>query len=209
MKNFVVFEGVDGSGKTTQAQLLKKELENMNFKVSYFREPGGTDLGENIRKIVLNKEMSPRAELLLFLSSRAELVEKEIMPRLNNSEIVILDRYVDSSVVYQGGVKDIGYRNVFNSCMFATNFLMPDIVYYIDVKPEIAFERISKKAHDKFESSGLQLLVDASKHYLKWYSISSHKAVIIDGNEEINKVQQHVFDYYLSHTNLYNISKRI
>jgi len=145
---FITFEGVDGSGKTTQAQQTVTYLQQNGYDVIYTREPGGTPIGDQIREILLdnmdNTDMHARTELLLFCASRAQLVAEVITPHLEGGGIVICDRYIDSTLAYQGyghGLNLKGLRNVIN---FATGGLLPDVTLYLEITPEDALRRRAK-----------------------------------------------------------------
>lgn len=141
---FITFEGIDGSGKSTQAQLLVDRLRTAGRKVCLFREPGGTKLAERIRGLLLDPELeiSPLAELLLFSSARAQLVEEAIRPQLKQGAIVVCDRFYDSTTAYQGagrGAFEMDWIKAFN-CR-TTGGLIPDRTYYISITPALAAER--------------------------------------------------------------------
>jgi len=136
MRLFITFEGPDGSGKTTQARLLAARLRGQGHDVIYVREPGGTAIGDQIRQIVhdvRNVEMQPRAELLLYSASRAQLVEQVIRPHLARGGIVICDRYADSSLAYQGYGRGLDLDMVQRIQAFATGGLTPDLTFYLDL----------------------------------------------------------------------------
>jgi dTMP kinase len=141
---FITFEGAEGAGKTTQSQRLAAELETAGYTVLFTHEPGGTRISERIREIVLNREyreIAPTTELLLFAASRAQLVSERIVPALNNGHIVISDRFVDSTVAYQGYARGferelIGYLN-----RVATEGLSPDLTIVLDLSVEAGLQR--------------------------------------------------------------------
>lgn len=139
---FVSFEGIDGSGKGTQVQLFTNYLQKNNVDFIYVREPGSTPLGEQIRNILLTgTTMTAKAELLLFLASRAQLVETIIRPMLAQGKLVVADRFADSSVAYQGFARGLGSDIVKELNNFATGGLKPDLTFYIDVPVELALLR--------------------------------------------------------------------
>jgi len=145
---FITFEGVDGSGKTTQARRTVAYLQQYGHDVLYTREPGGTPIGDQVREILLdnmdNTDMHARTELLLFCASRAQLVAEVITPHLEGGGIVICDRYIDSTLAYQGyghGLNLKGLRHVVN---FATGGLLPDVTLYLEITPETALKRRAK-----------------------------------------------------------------
>ena len=152
---FISMEGSDGSGKTTQIELLKEYFLNKGYEVIITREPGGTQISEKIRDIILdvnNKALSNMTEALLYAASRAQHVEEKIKPALENGKIVISDRFVDSSIVYQGYARGIGIDIVESINNFAIQGFMPDITFFFDIEPEFAMKRKAKqKSLDRLE----------------------------------------------------------
>ncbi len=148
---FVAFEGIDGSGKSTQARMLCDFVKGMGRECLLVREPGGTDIGEMIREILLNYpgEMFPQAELFLFLASRSQLTRERIVPALVEGKVVIADRYADSSVAYQGYGRGIDVEFVELANSVATGGLKPDLVFYIDIDVGEAMKR--KSFRDRME----------------------------------------------------------
>ena len=132
---FITFEGIDGSGKSTQIQLLKEMLEKRNHVVTILREPGGNILSEQIRQLLLDskEQVDPRCELLLFTAARAQLVGSVIRPALEAGNIVICDRYIDSSVAYQGYGRGLSIESIESINDFATAGLIPDITFIFDL----------------------------------------------------------------------------
>ena len=145
---FITMEGPDGSGKSTQIELLKKHLEKRGFEIVITREPGGTNISEAIRNIILNKEyleMGHITELLLYASARAQLVSEIIIPALNKNKIVISDRFIDSSVVYQGIGRNLGIETVYTINNFAVQGLMPDVTIHLDLSGKEGIKRKKKQ----------------------------------------------------------------
>ena len=141
---FIAVEGPDGSGKSTVAKLLKENLEAKGHKVVLTREPGGTNISEKIRELVLdsnNKEMADTTEALLYAAARAQHVEEKIKPLLEKGYTVITDRYYYSSLAYQGFGRDLGLDEIMNLNLFAINGLHPDKVLFFDITPETALKR--------------------------------------------------------------------
>src|ERR1041385_3251852 len=133
---FITFEGIDGSGKTTQLRLLAERLRNAGREVVEAVEPGGTEIGRQVRAIVLdgrNTHLTPRAELLLYFASRAQNVEQVIRPALESGRIVLCDRFTDSTLVYQGCARGLGTEVVMALHQIACQGLEPDITLYIDI----------------------------------------------------------------------------
>ncbi len=153
----ISFEGIDGSGKTTQIQRLKDRLEQSGVNVSVFREPGGTEVSEIIRGLLLNPEfpIDPVTEVLLFSSARSQLIAEQVKPRLSAGEWVILDRFYDSTVAYQGygrGSMPIVQLNAINA--IASHGLVPDTTFYMHLSREQADERLKGRTLDRMERAG-------------------------------------------------------
>ncbi len=188
---FITFEGIDGSGKSTQVELLSRRLEVLSIDHLIVREPGGTDVGEKIREILLSKgvKMTARTEFLLYSASRANLTEKIIIPALREGKIVISDRYFDSSTAYQGFGRGIEMEYVDVINRFATFGLMPDITFIIDVRIETSIER--KNLRDRIESEGLEFLERVKKAYLEMAK-KSERFVLIDGERDPNLIHDEI-----------------
>ena len=154
----ITFEGPDGSGKTTQIALLKEYLENKGYQVIYTREPGGTKISEKIRDIILdneNSEMYAMCEALLYASSRAQLVHQIIKPALSQGKIVVMDRFVESSIVYQGIGRNLGADKIRSINDAATEGLKPDITFMLTIPFEEGLKRKAKQKYfDRLENSG-------------------------------------------------------
>ncbi len=170
---FITFEGIDGSGKSTQVRLLADYLKEKGYNVYITREPGGTPLAEGLRDILLDKEtgfLSPLSELFLYLASRREHLDKIIRPHLDKGIIVISDRFVDSSVAYQGSGRGLDMAKVDELNMLATDGQYPDITFLLDLEPEEALSRFSGDRHlDRLESEGAGFLKKIREGYL-WIS---------------------------------------
>lgn len=144
MSLFITFEGGEGSGKTTIIQMLEKELNNLGKKCIVTREPGGIDIAEQIRNVILNvnnTKMDSRTEALLYAAARVQHLVEKILPALANDEIVLCDRYIDSSLVYQGLGRGLGIKNIESINMFACEH-MPNLTIFLDCPPEVGFQRI-------------------------------------------------------------------
>ncbi len=155
---FITFEGGEGAGKTTLIEELARYLSQKGRRVLKTREPGGTKLGELIRSLLLqHKEpLSPYAELCLFLASRAQHISEVIGPALEKGEIVLCDRFNDSSVAYQGAARGLGMEKVAEMCAFISQGVQPNLTLYLDLDPEIGLQRAAKeRAQDRIESETL------------------------------------------------------
>ena len=157
---FVTFEGGEGSGKSTLARLVADQLTKDGFDCLITREPGGTDIAEQIRNILLTKnpqeELLPEAEALLFAAARTQHVETKIKPAVAAGKIVISDRWLGSSVAYQGYARRLGIQEVLDINDFGIKGYRPDMEFFIDILPEDAFKRITNRgAADRIESEGM------------------------------------------------------
>jgi dTMP kinase len=163
---FISLEGIDGSGKTTQAKRLAEALGGDTLLI---REPGGTEPGEKVRELLKDPEleMDPLAELLLFCAARAQLVNEVITPALADGREVVCDRFSDSSVAYQGVARGLGADRVASLCDLATGGVWPDITFFLRLHPEVAAERIAAegRAADRFEGEGLELQQRVAEGY--------------------------------------------
>jgi len=183
---FIAFEGGEGIGKSTQSKLLKKWLEQEGEEVVLSREPGGSDLGIEIRKILLSHstgEISPRAEALLYAADRAHHVFSVIRPALERGEVVISDRYFDSSIAYQGAGRVLEPGEVARISRWATESLFPTLTIIIDLPPEIGLGRLASK--DRLESQPLDFHERVRQEFLQLAALDPERYVIIDGNQSI------------------------
>ncbi len=201
---FITFEGIDGSGKSTQVEKLKDYLCYRKFKVMTLRDPGSTAISEKIRDILLDREnmaISPWAELLLYEAARAQLVEQKIKPALNEGKIVICDRFYDSTTAYQGHARKLDMDIVQQANRIGSCGLSPDFTFYIDVKPEIVFERIKKIKilQDRMESEGLEFQRVVRQGYLKIAERHPHRFRVISGHDTIDNVHQKIVHTLLGH----------
>lgn len=193
---FVTFEGLDGSGKTTQVELLREALEREGREVVATREPGGTPLGEEIRRLLLHwSEVSPWAEAALFAAARAELVSEVIRPALERGADVVCDRYVDSSLAYQGIARNLGADRVLELNLAAVGGVLPERTFVLLVEPGDVAGRLGGNP-DRIEREDGDFRVRVADAYRELATLFPNRIVPIDGTlppEEIAKlIQEHV-----------------
>lgn len=189
---FITMEGPDGSGKSTQIELLKKYLEMKGYDIVIAREPGGTIISEEIRKIILNKEfqeMSYKTELLLYASARAQLVEELIRPALEQGKAVICDRFVDSSAVYQGIGRNLGIDTVYKVNAFALGDVTPKLTILMDLDAEEGIKRKKNQAElDRMEMENLSFHKRVVEGYRELAKLDPKRIVSIDATLAIKEI---------------------
>ena len=188
-------EGPDGSGKTTQINLLKEYLEEAGYECLITREPGGTVIGEEVRQLILNpehKEMSPVTEMLLYAASRAQLVHEVIGPALEEGKIVISDRFVDSSIVYQGIARKLGISTVSVVNAPGIGIYRPDGIFFIDLSEAEGLRRKKEQKNlDRMEQEGIDFHHMVSEGYRKVLS-GRPEVMKIDGGRSIDTIQKKI-----------------
>ena len=201
---FITLEGPEGSGKTTAVETAVKKLMEMGYEIVRTREPGGTPIAEEIRNVILDKAntaMDPRTEALLYAASRRQHLVEKVWPALKEGKIVICDRYLDSSLAYQGGARGLGVDNILNINLFATENTWPDLTLLFDIKPELGLERIANNADREvnrldlekieFHNKVRQTFLDLSKRY-------PERFVVIDASQSREKVAEDTLQAILS-----------
>jgi dTMP kinase len=178
---FVTFEGVDGSGKSTQARLLAERLRAEGREVVLTREPGGTEAGERIRELLLHGgSLAPWAEASLFAAARAQLVDEVIRPALARGADVVSDRYLDSSLAYQGVARGLGVERVLELNLLATSGLLPDRTFLLRLPPAEAAARRGDEP-DRIESEGEAFAEEVDRAYAEIAKVFSERVVLVDG----------------------------
>lgn len=190
-KLFIVFEGVEGSGKSTQSMLLSSRLKSEGLLTRLVREPGSTKTGEKIRNLILDhEELQPLSELFLFSAARSELIHNEIIPTLETNSIVVCDRYIYSSLAYQGYAKGLNLEIIFQINSIATSHIEPDIVFLLDIEPESSFARKKSDSKDRFEKESMAFHNEVRKGYLSLSKSNQELWTVIDGGKSQEDISE-------------------
>lgn len=194
---FITFEGPDGSGKSTQITRLREYLLSRGYDVLLVREPGGTRISEQIRSVILdtdNKGMNPICEAMLYAASRAQLTHQVIMPALEEGRMVIADRFVDSSIVYQGYARGLGEEMVKTINSYATEGLEPDVTFLINIPAEVGIARKSnQKKLDRLEQESIEFHKKVHEGYDRLKSGKS-RMIEIDGTKNREDIQREIVE---------------
>lgn len=204
---FITFEGGEGSGKTTQLQLLHAYLKQTGYDVIKTREPGGTPIGDLIRKILLhpdNEQITPLAELFLYEASRNQLINEVIRPKLKEGYIVLCDRFTDSSIVYQNYARGISYALVQELNATAVCGIWPHITFVLDIDPEIGLTRTQKRQtlhENRFEEESLQFHQTVRNAYLELAHMETTRFKVFDATLDEDILHDRIIDvvkcYYM------------
>ena len=190
---FVTFEGLDGSGKSTQAELLRARLESDRVDVVSTREPGGTELGEGVRELVLHGgHVGPWAEALLYVAARAQLVDEVIRPALDRGAFVICDRYLDSSVAYQGVARGLGLDRLLDLNLAAIGGLVPDRTYLLELDPRQVASRI-RRYYDRLERGADDFRERAAAGYRELAQRFPERIVVLDASRPVDELAEEVY----------------
>ncbi|WP_312653096.1 dTMP kinase [Aminipila sp.] len=194
---FISIEGPDGSGKSTQIKLIKEFLNDIGMDAILTREPGGTVISEKIRQIILDKEhieMDPMTEALLYAASRAQHVAEVIKPGLQSGKTVICDRFVDSSIAYQGYGRHLGDAvRIINE--YAVAGCMPDITFLLKVDPSVGKDRIKEEEQDRLENEKLDFHNTVFKGYLELEEIYKDRIIGIDATKNIDEISNQIVSH--------------
>ena len=201
---FITLEGPEGSGKTTAVEAAVAALEAKGYQIVRTREPGGTPIAEQIRNVILDKantNMDPRTEALLYAASRRQHLVEKVWPALKEGKIVICDRYLDSSLAYQGGARGLGVDNILNVNLFATENTWPDLTLLFDITPEEGLKRISANANREVNRLDLEKLEFHHKvrdTFLELAKRYPERFVIIDASKSREEVACATLDAIMS-----------
>ncbi|AWD65061.1 MULTISPECIES: dTMP kinase [Priestia] len=196
---FITFEGPEGAGKTTIIHMVQQKLIQDGYNIVLTREPGGIRIAEQIREIILNPsntEMDARTEALLYAAARRQHLVEKVIPELNKGNIVLCDRFIDSSLAYQGNARGIGVEDIFAINQFAIEQTMPQATLYFDIEPEVGLERINKGRKDEINRLDLESLdfhYKVRDGYLSLLSQFPERIRRIDANQSIEKVCEEAY----------------
>ncbi len=194
-KSFITFEGPEGSGKTSVIKEVEAVLKAQNIDVIVTREPGGVALSERIRSLLLDfvdEKMDARTEAMLFAASRRQHVVEVIRPALEAGKVVLCDRYIDSSLAYQGVARDLGIEEVYALNLFAIEDLIPDLTVFIDVKPEVGLSRVrsNQRTMDRLDLETLEFHQKVYEGYLQLAELEPDRIKVINGEQAIEDVSK-------------------
>ncbi|MDF5726838.1 MAG: dTMP kinase [Rhizonema sp. PD38] len=197
----IVFEGVEGSGKTSQIKLCSSWLQSLNISVVVTREPGGTDLGLQLRRLLLEagNSIADKTELLLYAADRSQHVHHNLMPNLAKGAIILCDRYTDSTIAYQGWGRQMNIATIEQLNLLATDGLQSDLTILLDIDPEISLKRIlQKRKLDRIEQADLAFHHRIRQGYLSLAKKSPEKIVVVNGNQNIEQVASEIQQLLIS-----------
>jgi len=196
---FITFEGLDGSGKTTQIEAFIKRLDDIGMAYQLFREPGGTVIGEKIRQILLDKEhtaMLPITELLLYSASRYQLTMNSIIPALEKSQVVICDRFYDSTTAYQGYGRGIDLNLIKQLNQAATASLVPDLTFILDIDLDVRQRRLGKKVLDRLEQETIEFHKRVRDGFMQMAHAEPERIILIDGNRSTDDIASEIWSHF-------------
>ncbi len=193
---FITFEGPEGSGKSTIISKIKSHFDQEGIKMHLTREPGGSKIAENIRNIILNKEninLDPRAEALLFAASRSQHYYEIVEPNILNGVHVICDRFIDSSLAYQGYARDLGIDEVYSINKFAIGNTLPDLTIYIDLDVEVGLSRVQGRDKvDRLDLESIDFHKRVREGYLKVSELHRDRIIIVDGHKPLDELTEEI-----------------
>lgn len=193
---FISFEGIDRCGKSTQVEKLTEQLQTEGYQVLALRDPGGSEISEQIRNILLsihNMNIDPITELLLYEAARAQIVFEKIRPALQKRMIVLIDRFYDSTTAYQGYGRGLDLQAIDKANMLATGGLVPDLTIFIDINWEEAERRRGRSAHDRMESEDQYFFERIRNGYIQIVQENAKRVKLIDGNLSIDSIGDKIY----------------
>ena len=196
---FITFEGPDGSGKSTIIKRVFEKLSKEGYQIVLTREPGGTPIAEKIRDIILdnaNQELDARTEALLYAASRRQHLVEKIWPALKEGKIVLCDRFLDSSLAYQGGGRSLGIQNVLNVNLFATENTYPDLTLFFDISPELGLKRVNqdkKRVADRLDNENENFHDKVYEAFKKIVDDNQNRIVTIDASKSIEEDTENAY----------------
>jgi len=192
---FITFEGIDGCGKSTQALRLERRLQEEGNAPLLLREPGGTPISEDIRKVLLNTDnlsMAPENEALLLAASRSQLLKEVIIPHLEKETIVLCDRYIDSTLAYQGFGRDLPQEWLKQINRLAFELAIPDKTFLFDLPVDVALSRLGDRQRDRIESTGVDFLEKVRNGFLTLAEQESDRYIILDGQNQTEELEKEI-----------------
>ncbi len=195
---FITFEGPEGAGKTSVLEVLMKEINNNDMEAVFTREPGGIRISEQIREVILNKEhteMDSRTEALLYAAARRQHLVERVVPAIETGKNVFCDRFIDSSLAYQGYARGLGIDEVLSINQFAINGLMPDLTFYFNIDPKVGLQRISKSSEreqNRLDLEDLTFHQKVQEGYEKVINMFPDRIVVIDAEKSLEEVVEEV-----------------
>ena len=192
---FITFEGIDGCGKSTQALRLERRLQEEGNAPLLLREPGGTPISEDIRKVLLNPDnlsMAPENEALLLAASRSQLLKEVIIPHLEKETIVLCDRYIDSTLAYQGFGRDLPQEWLRQINRLAFELASPDKTFLFDLPVDVALSRLGDRQRDRIESTGVDFLEKVRNGFLTLAEQESDRYIILDGQNQTEELEKEI-----------------
>lgn len=191
---FITFEGGEGAGKSTAIKRIVEKLTAEGYEIVLTREPGGTPIAEEIRNVILdrkNTNMDPRTEALLYAASRRQHLVEKVIPALKEGKLVLCDRFLDSSLAYQGGARGLGIDNVYNMNLFATEGMLPDLTILFDIEPELGLQRIAANSQREVNRLDVEKMAFHKKVREGFHELARkfpERIVIVDASKSAEEV---------------------
>ena len=190
---FITIEGPDGSGKTTVTTILKERLEKLGYDIVHTREPGGIEIAEQIRNIILdvnNTAMDGKTEALLYAASRRQHLVERVYPAIKEGKIVLCERFIDSSLAYQGYGRNLGFEEILNLNLFATDKTFPDLTIYLDVDEQVGLDRINanRTNKDRLDQESIDFHHRVVQGYKRVLDEFKDRIVVVDASKQLDEV---------------------